>query len=148
MSLAANNASPDPSSQATQPQAETVVDPAPTTGANSSDPQSSTASAVEQTATEAGEGAGDHQGPQGSTSAALEDDAPAEEPNGGVVVKKKRKKAGTSMPKSRGTGFEGTDCTPKYFSSQNTNAWLRTEFYADPPMTPEEANEEQAIYSE
>ncbi|SPN99687.1 uncharacterized protein DNG_02538 [Cephalotrichum gorgonifer] len=55
---------------------------------------------------------------------------PEANPNAATGEKKKKRKKrnkATSMPKNRGTGFE--------------------EFYADPPITPEEAAEELAIYS-
>lgn len=120
MPLATDSPSPDPASPTTQPpQTESrsrIVDPVPATEANPSSPQGSTGDDVEKTAADPDESIGDLQDPQGSMSAALKDGAPTEEPNEVAVAKKKRKKrkkAATSMPKNRGTGFEGTECPPQ-----------------------------------
>lgn len=61
------------------------------------------------------------------------DEAPADAtspPEGGSKKKKRKKnkkKSATALPKSRGTGFEM--------------------YFADPPLTPAEAEEEQKLYS-
>lgn len=61
--------------------------------------------------------------------------------------KNKRKKKGaaqrgpTALTKSRGTGFECKLSKPNHICSYQLTCF--TAFYADPPMTPEEAEEEK-----
>ena len=87
--------------------------------------------------------------PQGMTNETREHDA---EPHGVDGQKKRRKKHRKAIinVSKHGTGFEGMACLIPPHASR-TCPWpnLRSspEFYADPPITPEEAAEEGTMYS-